>query len=83
MLTEESIVDSKHKELMVATGIVKFFNDEKGFGFITPDEGGDDVFVHYSNIDGSGRRSLSNDAKVEFEVAPGRKGPEAIDVKEI
>jgi CspA family cold shock protein len=67
----------------MAKGIVKFFNDEKGFGFFTPDEGGNDVFIHYSNIVGEGRRSLNNDAKVEFEVAPGRKGPEAVDVKEI
>ncbi|NNK65044.1 MAG: cold-shock protein [Gemmatimonadetes bacterium] len=68
---------------MRTTGTVKWFNDQKGFGFITPDEGGNDVFVHYSNIVGAGRRSLNNDAKVEFEVAPGRKGPEAVDVKEI
>ena len=67
----------------MATGTVKFFIDDKGYGFITPDDGGDDLFVHYSNIVGTGRRSLNNDAKVEFEVAPGRKGPEAVDVKEV
>ncbi len=67
----------------MATGTVKFFIDEKGYGFITPDDGGDDLFVHYSNIAGTGRRTLENDAKVEFEVAPGRKGPEAVDVKAV
>ncbi len=67
----------------MATGTVKFFNDEKGFGFIAPDGGGDDIFVHYSNIAGTGRRTLANDARVEYQVAPGRKGPEAVDVTTI
>ena len=66
----------------MATGTVKFFNDEKGFGFISREDG-DDVFVHYSNIVGTGRRTLSDGDKVDFEIAPGRKGPEAVDVKVI
>jgi len=60
------------------TGTVKFFNAEKGFGFINVDGGGQDVFVHFSNIVGSGYRSLTDGQKVEFEVGPGRKGPEAL-----
>ena len=64
----------------MAIGTVKFFNDEKGFGFISR-AGEDDVFVHYSNIVGTGRRSLAEGDTVEFEIAPGRKGPEAVDVK--
>ena len=66
----------------MATGTVKFFNSEKGFGFISR-EGGDDVFVHYSNIGGSGYRSLEEGQAVEFDVAPGRKGEEAQNVKVI
>ena len=66
----------------MATGTVKFFNSEKGFGFISR-EGGDDVFVHYSNIEGSGYRSLEEGQAVEFDVAPGRKGEEAQNVKVI
>jgi CspA family cold shock protein len=59
---------------------VKFFNAEKGFGFISRDSG-DDVFVHYSNIQGSGYKSLTEGQKVEFDVAPGRKGEEAQNVR--
>jgi CspA family cold shock protein len=61
---------------------VKFFNSEKGFGFISR-ESGDDVFVHYSNIQGSGYKSLEEGQKVEFDVAPGRKGEEAQNVRPI
>jgi CspA family cold shock protein len=64
----------------VTTGTVKFFNAEKGFGFISR-EGGDDVFVHFSSIEGSGYKSLNEGDKVEFEVAPGRKGEEAQKVR--
>lgn len=66
----------------MTTGTVKFFNDEKGYGFISRDDG-DDVFVHYSNIVGTGRRTLHDGDQVEFEIQPGRKGPEAVDVKVI
>ena len=64
----------------MATGTVKFFNAEKGFGFISREQG-DDVFVHYSNISGSGYRSLDEGQLVEFDVAPGRKGEEAQNVR--
>jgi len=61
-------------------GTVKFFNAEKGFGFITR-SGGDDVFVHFSNIEGEGYRSLEDGDSVEFEIGEGRKGPEARNVR--
>ena len=66
----------------MATGTVKWFNDAKGYGFISPDdgEGGKDIFVHHSNIAGSGFKSLTEGAKVEFEVREGTKGPEATNV---
>ena len=64
----------------MATGTVKWFNDSKGYGFITPDEGTKDLFVHFSNIAGDGFKSLSEGAKVEFEPAEGQKGPEARNV---
>ena len=62
------------------TGTVKFFNDEKGFGFISRDDG-DDVFVHFSNIEGSGRRSLVTGHQVYFELGQGQKGVEAHNVR--
>jgi CspA family cold shock protein len=62
------------------TGVVKWFNAEKGFGFITPDDGSKDVFVHFSAIRGSGFRSLDEGARVQFEVGQGAKGPQAQDV---
>jgi CspA family cold shock protein len=64
----------------MATGTVKWFNDAKGYGFITPDAGGKDVFVHFSSISGYGHKSLAEGAMVEFEVAEGAKGPEAKNV---
>jgi CspA family cold shock protein len=69
--------------LHMATGIVKWFNDAKGYGFITPDEGGKDLFVHHSNIAGNGFKSLSENARVEFEAREGAKGPEAINVQTV
>jgi CspA family cold shock protein len=64
----------------MATGTVKWFNDSKGFGFITPEEGGKDLFVHFSNIAGQGFKSLTEGAKVEYEPAEGEKGPVATNV---
>jgi CspA family cold shock protein len=69
-------------ERKMTTGTVKFFNAEKGFGFISR-EGADDVFVHYSNIQGDGYKSLDEGQNVEFDVAPGRKGEEAQNVRVI
>ncbi|MET0589840.1 MAG: cold-shock protein [Naasia sp.] len=65
----------------MAQGTVKWFNAEKGFGFITVDDGGQDVFVHYSAIDMSGYKSLEEGQKVVFEVGTGSKGPQAEGVK--
>ena len=65
----------------MATGTVKWFSDEKGFGFIAPDDSGPDLFVHHSAIAGSGFKTLAEGAKVEFEVAQGQKGPNAENVR--
>lgn len=65
----------------MASGIVKWFNSEKGYGFITPDEGGRDLFAHYSEIQGSGYRELFEGQRVEFEVTEGRKGPQASNIR--
>ena len=64
----------------MATGTVKWFSDSKGYGFITPDEGGKDLFIHHSNIIGNGYKSLTEGAKVVFEQREGNKGIEAYDV---
>ena len=66
----------------MATGTVKWFNDQKGYGFITQDEGGD-VFAHYSSIEGAGFRTLPEGERVEFEVVPGPKGPQAKSVRKL
>jgi CspA family cold shock protein len=63
----------------MATGTVKFFNNEKGYGFLSREDG-EDVFVHYSNIAGDGYKSLEEGQAVEFDVGPGRKGDEALNV---
>ena len=64
----------------MATGTVKWFSDEKGYGFITPEDGSKDLFVHHSGIAGEGFKSLSEGAKVEFEATEGQKGPQAANV---
>jgi cold shock protein len=67
----------------MATGIVKWFNAEKGFGFITPDDGSKDVFAHFSQISASGYRSLEENQRVEFDVAQGQKGPQAENIRPV
>ncbi|MBO0803999.1 MAG: cold-shock protein [Nocardiopsaceae bacterium] len=67
----------------MAQGIVKWFNPDKGFGFIAPDDGGADVFVHFSAIQASGYRSLEENQKVEYNVTQGPKGPQAAEVRAV
>jgi cold shock protein len=75
------VTSSNDLEVLVANGTVKWFNSEKGFGFIQQDGGGPDVFVHYSAITGQGYRELAEGQKVEFEVTQGQKGPQAANVR--
>ncbi len=65
----------------MATGTVKWFNDDKGFGFITPDEGGKDLFVHHTGINANGFKTLAEGAKVSFDAESGDKGPKAVNVQ--
>jgi CspA family cold shock protein len=67
----------------MSTGTVKWFNDAKGFGFITPDDGGKDLFAHFSAIQGSGFKTLKENQKVSFEVAQGPKGPQAQNIRPV
>lgn len=67
----------------MATGTVKWFNAEKGFGFIAQEDGGDDVFVHYSAIQSQGHKSLEENQKVEFDLTQGPKGPQAENIRPV
>lgn len=67
----------------MATGTVKWFSSEKGYGFITPDDGSADVFVHFSAIQGDGYRNLEEGQQVEYDVTSGQKGPQAANVKPV
>ena len=67
----------------MARGTVKWFNEEKGYGFITPEEGGEELFVHYSAIEGSGFRSLKEGERVSYEPTRGRKGEQAANVRKV
>jgi len=67
----------------MSTGKVKWFNDQKGYGFVTPDDGSQDLFVHYQDIQGEGFKTLAEGQAVEFEVTTSAKGPKAVNIKKI
>jgi CspA family cold shock protein len=71
------------REIAMPTGTVKWFNETKGFGFIKPDDGGADLFAHYSGIKAKGFRTLKENQKVEYQVQQGQKGPQAVEINPI
>jgi CspA family cold shock protein len=73
----------RREGIAVATGTVKWFSSEKGFGFITPEDGSADVFVHFSAISGEGYRNLDENTKVEYDLTQGQKGPQASNVRPV
>jgi len=75
------VAPDQKKAVHMPNGTVKWFNGEKGFGFIAPDEGGPDVFAHYSAIAGRGFRSLEENQRVSYEVQQGQKGPQAANIQ--
>jgi cold shock protein len=75
--------NSRRERLEMPTGTVKWFSDDKGFGFITPDEGSRDLFVHHTGINGDGYRSLPEGARVSYEEESGDKGPKAVNVTKV
>ena len=77
-----SLVELKEKRVM-AEGSVKWFSDRKGFGFVAPDDGSADVFVHFSDVQGDGYKTLAENDKVTFEVQEGEKGPRAVNVTKV
>jgi CspA family cold shock protein len=72
----------RRKPISMATGTVKWFNDAKGFGFITPDEGGEDLFAHFSSVQANGFKSLKEGQKVTFDVVQGPKGKQASNIRQ-
>jgi CspA family cold shock protein len=73
----------KDFDMTTQTGIVKWFNQDKGFGFITPDGGGKDLFAHFSQIQGTGFKTLTENQRVQFEATQGQKGPQASNIREV